>query len=1045
VHQTIFSSKYLKQKLSNFALDNVDNFEERLKIIEDWANAIRHGTVNKAKEEELKPEFLIKFFGTLLDYEYRAGAAERNLHIEKKSVTDSTKPDATLGYFTNTSSDVRVVIEIKDGRTDLDKPQNRLNDKRTPVEQAFSYVAKSGGNCKWVIVSNFKELRLYHASDQGRYELFDLVELSTVRPLQQKFFYLLDCDRLVRRAGNSLTDTVYTERITEEQKITKEFYIEYKTVRGELFAHLVEYNSNIPQEVLFAKAQKILDRLIFIRFCECLNLIPPETLATALKSAEETFYKSDTKLWDQIVGLCRAIDGGWPEKSINRFNGGLFAHDKILDEGLDVKNPMVKRLAFINKFDFESDLNVNILGHIFEQSISDIEETKAQISGEQFDKKKGKRKKEGIFYTPEYITRYIVKEAVGGWLEDRKKELGFDKLPSLTEDEIQTAKKRKGITLPTKVQKHLDFWKAYEDKLRHIKVLDPACGSGAFLVQVFDYLLREGQYVNKEKERLTGKPTLFDLQKHILTENIYGVDLNEESVEITKLSLWLKTADKSKELTTLDNNIQCGNSLIDDPVIAGDKAFNWTSRFSEATNDNKFDVVIGNPPYVYAREKISEAEKAFYTEHYKTADYQINTYILFIEKAIDILSKDGRYAMIVPNAWLMISSGRSLREVILETSSIEEIINLSGFSFEGVNVETIIISARKESSGISNSVNILLSQDREFIYSHTLQQDDFRKTSNYEFYIFSDASKKIIVERMNNGSVILDDISVIKAGLKAYESGKGIPQQTAEDVKKRPFDYDYAYDKDTLRYLEGRDVGRYHINWSGGYLRYGKFLAAPRKIEIFTSPKIVIREITGKYPRCIIASYSEEVFLFNMSNIPILEAPDANISLKYILAVLNSRLLSFYFISNTAKSVRQMFPKLILQDLRKFPFKIISLEEQAPFIERVDTILAASSLMSKIFDDTLKLMIAEFPAAKQVMKLQNWEDLSWDRFTKELKKARVNLTLKQKGEWMSYFDEKRMSVAAMRSTIDKIDEEIDALVYELYGLTEEEIKIVESN
>ena len=204
-------------------------------------------------------------------------------------------------------------------------------------------------------------------------------------------------------------------------------------------------------------------------------------------------------------------------------------------------------------------------------------------------KKNGKRKKEGIFYTPEYITRYIVKESIGGWLDDRKKELGFYELPELSAEDYQSIKLiRKKISgsfantlkYNNKVEKHLAFWEAYKEKLRNIKVLDPACGSGAFLNQAFDFLYNEGQFVNDKLSALRlGQREIFELDKHILTNNIFGVDLNAESVEITKLSLWLKTANKGKELTALDDDLKCGNSLIDNPAIAGDKAFNWFLEF----------------------------------------------------------------------------------------------------------------------------------------------------------------------------------------------------------------------------------------------------------------------------------------------------------------------------------------------------------------------------------------------------------------------------------------------------------------------------------
>ena len=313
----------------------------------------------------------------------------------------------------------------------------------------------------------------------------------------------------------------------QEQKISKQFYNDYKTVRIELFNHLKQNNPKNPEVLLFTKAQKILDRIIFICFCEDLNLLPEYTFRNIIKNSKNVIDFSDSKLWSQVKNLFKAIDQGYPDASINKFNGGLFAEDKDLDN-LTIKDGVIEHLVALANYDFDSDLNVNILGHIFEQSISDIEEIKAQIEGQEFDDAKGKRKKDGIFYTPEYITRYIVKEAVGGWLDERKIELGVDKLPVLNEkdnDSIKIIKVRdKGakrnvdkLDFNKNIEKHIKFWEAYREKLSNIKVLDPACGSGAFLNQVFDYLHHEGEIVNNELAKLRrGQRETFDLDKHIL-------------------------------------------------------------------------------------------------------------------------------------------------------------------------------------------------------------------------------------------------------------------------------------------------------------------------------------------------------------------------------------------------------------------------------------------------------------------------------------------------------------------------------------------------
>ena len=851
---------------------------------------------------------------------------------------------------------------------------------------------------------------------------------------------------------------IIKDAVEFEQTISKQFYSQYKAMRVELFEHLKQNNPDKDPLLLIAKTQKLLDRFIFVCFCEDANLLPSYTLKKIKDILTNAFDFEPNKLWRQFKGLFHSIDIGNPPLDINKFDGGLFAKDDELDT-LTVKDIILLKLIDFSNFDFASDLNVNILGHIFEQSLSDIEEIKVQIgngkelsSDEKVEiRKNGKRKKEGIFYTPEYITRYIVKEAIGGWLDDRKRELGFYNLPELTPDDFDSIKrvrrksKKDGkmyemLEYNQNIEQHIAFWEAYEVQLRNIKVLDPACGSGAFLNQAFDYLYVEGRKVNDEISRLNlGQREIFELNRHILTNNIYGVDLNPESVEITKLSLWLKTASKGKELTALDENIRCGNSLIDDAAVAAEKTFDWAKEYVEIMKGGGFDVIIGNPPYVFAREKINEAEKNYYIQNYTTAQYQVNTYILFIERAFNLLKSKGYFGFIVPNAWLMVSSAKNLREMLLNNSRICEIVNLAGFSFAGVNVETIIINAKKEKA-LANKLTVKLSSSYDFVFSHTRNQEEFLKNEGFEFKVFSDDSSDRIYKKITENSIILDEVATVKAGLKAYQTGKGNPKQNPGDVKNRPFDFKYKFDENTHKYIEGKNVSRYHINWSGSYLKFGAHLAEPR---IFHGPKIIIREITSHFPKSIIASYTDELLLFNISNIAIVEKIDAQVSLKYLLAILNSSLMSYYFMKNTPKAVRQMFPKIILQDLRQFPIRIA--ENQQPLIEKVEFMLAENNRLLIAADGFIQLLRSKWSNFHITGRLSNWYTQSFEDFLKELEKQKIKLSLQEQAEWLPYFNEEKQKVETIRSLIAKTDTEIDRMVYELYELTDEEIKIVEQN
>ena len=302
---------------------------------------------------------------------------------------------------------------------------------------------------------------------------------------------------------------------------------------------------------------------------------------------------------------------------------------------------------------------------------------------------------------------------------------------------------------------------------------------------------------------------------------------------------------------------------------------------------------------------------------------------------------------------------------------------------------------------------------------------------------------KQIIEKLKTDSDILDNLVIIKSGLKAYQNGKGKPKQTKEIVKNRPFDYKLKFDENTHKYLEGKDVLRFALNWSGEYLQFGEHLAEPR---IFPGKKLIIREITSKFPYSLIATYTEELYLFNISNVVVLERDDMQIDLKYILAIINSSLLSYYFLLNTAKSVRIMFPKIILTDLRQFPIKAIALDDQRPFISKADTMLSKNRELHELKTDFLNFMKAELKPAKISKKLENWQGLDWESFNKELTKCKAkDLNLQERKEWLSYFTEQKGKAAEIQTIIDSTDREIDQMVYELYGLTEEEIHVVENN
>ena len=678
----LFNQKLLIQKAQEEI--NLSDYFEKRKILNNWINSLEKGILSKSKEEEFQGEFLNDIFSLILGAVNKSsGNDEWNLQRESKTRIDGQKADGVIGFFdVNGKDDVRAVIELKGPTISLDQRQKRSGDTRTPVEQAFNYAPKYGKNCQWVIVSNYKEIRLYRSNDMTEYEVFFLENLKDDLEFQ-KFIYILSFEALVGTANKKAKALELSEEYQKNQiEIEKKFYNEYKNIRLHIFENMKENNPETDENTLLEKVQKLLDRFLFICFCEDKGLLEKDFFNTILKKG-----KDFGSIFDIFKVFCNWINLGNPKENISHFNGGLFKNDDVLNS-LNIDDKVFEELKKISDYDFDSDLNVNILGHIFEQSISDIEELKKSISGEEFDQKKSKRKKDGIFYTPQYITKYIVENSIKNWLDDKRKELGEDDLPKLNEKDYIFDIAKKNYT--KNYRKHIEFWQQYREAVRNIKIIDPACGSGVFLITAFEFLLNYNKYLDDKIFDLVGTSDLFsDRTKKILQNNIFGVDLNKENVEITKLSLWLKTADKNKTLASLENNIKCGNSLIDDPEIAGNLAFNWEKEFPEIFANGGFDIVVGNPPYV----KEDIGKNAFNGLHQHLC-YQgkMDLWYFFGWLALTISKKEFAYiSFIAPNNWITNDGASKFRNKINDCATIFEYIDFNNFMiFEEAQIQTMI-------------------------------------------------------------------------------------------------------------------------------------------------------------------------------------------------------------------------------------------------------------------------------------------------------------------------------------------------------------------
>ncbi len=1061
MHQTIFSSKYLTDKVNVIDFNFVKDLENKRLLINRWITALESGNLSFSKETQIDLTFLNDIFGEVLGYDYEID--KQKINLIPKSSLDSKEPDAILGFFSQQDrKDIRIVIELKDVKNDLDRAQNRL-EKISPVTQAFEYARKAGQSCKWVIVSNIQTIRLYN-KESDRYEVFNLTDLKDEFYLK-RFFFLLYKERMIFQSGDSYVDLLYKERLENEKKIEKEFYAKYHSVRAELYEDLLNNNEKIEPTILLEKTQKILDRIIFICFCADLEIIPSDILQQVIKTANPIFKYSNDLLWSALKQLFLTLDLG--NNLIHKLNGGLFEKDDLLD-GLTISDNKLSEVLKLDEYDFRSDLNVNILGHIFEQSISDIERMKQNLLdfiGPTGLKKEinGERKAYGIFYTPENITKYLVKETIGSWLADQRQTLGENCLPLLAEKDYDLIKFTKQGTLSTnkRIEQNKRFWEKYLDRLLGVRIVDPACGSGAFLVACLDYLITEYRNVQKEL-RLLNPPvppeqyksklqqglalnlgkSEFNIEDHILHHNLYGVDINFESVEITKLALWLKTVKRGQVLTDLDYNIQQGNSIISDENIAGPLAFDWNKRYEKIMEAGGFDIVIGNPPWGAS---LKPNEKEYLKAEYESIDSSTpNTYAYFLGLSHKIGNKVG---IIVPDSFLVkdFEKTRNLyRDGIIklswyQNSSMPE----KERPFQNVDhdVVTIIYDKAHNHSQIEYSL-------REYKNSKLIESD-FKR------------AKDAICDKAYSSTInlLIDDISVnLKNRLKSFDT-VGSVAQVHEGIHTGNC-RDLLFIRNKIRgdekplFIGGKHgdlIDNYYSQRAGWFVDYRedaidkgkKYYASLRDENIFSKPKVYITRTGDPFKSFIdLDNYASNNFFS-------LQLKDYEINtyqnLSFFVCLLNSKFAQYYIRRIIAPRIGSSFVETKIVHLLKIPIPSNFREFTDIFNGFVEKIVALKMQLYFERNNFLVTLKEDKPNLIPNSKLENLDLINYEDFRKELSKQKIRFYLgSENNQWRDYFAKTKEKLINLLYDVHQVETGIDSMIYEIYQLQPDEIGLIEN-
>ncbi|CAK6481073.1 Eco57I restriction-modification methylase domain-containing protein [Peribacillus castrilensis] len=959
-----------------------------------------------------------------------SGKENWEIEIEKSTEIDSTVPDAILGKFNKDQRSTTVVVELKGPKAKLDLNQKRGNKSYgTPIDQAFLYASKYEG-CKWIIVSNIYEIRVFqYGRSQATFERFILSELAELEFEFKRFHFLLTKRNLLAESNKtkSKVDELGEIRYKQQQFITNEFYTFYSVLRKNLWIGLIKNNPTYDKSVLLEKAQKILDRILFIRFCEDLSLLPPTTLSDSIEEGEKAVRVS---IWVYLQNLFRDIDRGNTEFKINKFNGELFKNDPILDY-LNVPNSIFKEIKGFFDYNFTTDLDVNILGHIFEQSINDIEELKKETSST--------RKLEGIFYTPDFITEYIVEHSVGTWLENQKNRLGINNLVDWDKTEDKGWRKRY-------IQDHIDFWVAYREVLRNIKVIDPACGSGAFLNKAFDYLYTENLNVSKtirtlefiiedqSLEQTIEITELIGIDKSILKNNIFGVDLNKESVEITKLSLWIKTANINEPLTALNENILVGNSVIDDNDIVKDRAFNWSEKFKEIMENGGFDVVIGNPPYIPI-EFIPPSEKAFLQskyQNYLTSKWDMSS--VFIIKCSELLNENGYLSLIIPVTWQTGPNYITYRSKLFsENLSLERLINLPFNMFPDAYVDTCIFVANKNFD--SNEYLGYQYEKRERLNKiklHDITMDRISKIN----YIGHDNFK--IFPRLS-AYKLYGKIKKQLRNSRQFKQLGDITISTQGPVKSQYTYYNRPINENCFPFLEDGQTYRYSHN-----ILKKNYIDLNNKKSLIKyyigNPKIFMRRIINRQDRLMATIIYEDLVTKKDINPFILV--DKSFHPLYILALLNSKLLSYIYINFSSIATKDDYRQTTMTELRELPIKTVDIKTQEQIGDKVNNIINNLSTFSQTRDKAMNLLRSEYGLIRLTNKINEFYDYPIQILYDELKNLKVVMDFKAKSELYDFFIPMQAELARLKQEIISLDNELDDLIYSLYSINQAETEVI---
>ena len=793
-------------------------------------------------------------------------------------------------------------------------------NKEEYIQQAVEYAYNKG--VTWAILSNFESTHVYVA------------QTNKLCLNLQAANYVERFDDLWLLSRESFEANVIAEwgvrygHLPGKQRIEDRLFQQLKQWRDALFKQIHHYNKQLTHSEINEVIQRFFNRLIFIRNCED-RKIENNKLRATLNEWRTSGCKGELieKLQQVFHYFADPYDSDLFEPHLT---DSIYIESATIE---DIINGLYKVPSSIANYDF-SIMEPDVLGSVYEQYLGYVTSLRKKDFEEQQEVTKKHRKEQGIYYTPTFVTNYIVKETVGHFLKDH------------THNEIL-----------------------------NMKILDPACGSGSFLIRAFNELLNYHAGVRS-------KPVV-ELDQHerlqVLLSNIFGVDLDKQAVEIARLNLLLRTLTERGELEMLENNIQRGNSLISGTEEElknyfgknwkDKEPFNWEDKFPNIMPNGGFDVVIGNPPWVSLSGKhksldLSQQELQYLSDTFHSSTYAPNLYEVFIWRALGLLKDGGLFSFIVPDRLATNQQFTKLREYILQNFTVERL--LFRYPFPGVIADTMILVIRKAKPK-DNNIEIIDYPSQKVT---KILQRTFLSSSDHSLFFVESKLAEIFHKIASN-----KDVRNLSAIAKST-SGCGAKSELLHKKRISPAQ---------IKVIKGENIGRYDNRGFFWFNFKDENLSGRTRDEdkLGMKEKILIRK-TGSD---IIATFDDSG-TYPEQSLYFVYGTGRN-TLLFILAVLNSRLINVYY-RNFAVTNRDTTPQLKNIDLDKFPIVVATNELQE------NTLVTLTNKMLEL--------------------------------NKKLQKAQKGLD-----EWHD-----------IQKQIEQTDKKIDTLVYNLYGLTEAERRIVES-